>query len=102
VVAWYTDNTTWLKGACAVALTGLLFPSVFRPTAEAWFWFGRKISILTSAIVLTVIFFLLIWPVALLRKIRFSRKRRSDQEEVNTYFISRDHMFTRNDLEHLS
>ncbi|MGB5821722.1 MAG: SxtJ family membrane protein [Saonia sp.] len=51
-----------------ILMLALLFPLVFYPLAWLWFGFAKILGFVSSNVILTVTFFLLVTPISLLRK----------------------------------
>ena len=55
----------------AIALSALTMirPQLFRPVAVVWFGLSHVLGIVTSRIVLTIIFFVVVTPIGLVRRL---------------------------------
>lgn len=58
----------WILAAVLSAL-GLLAPAAVRPIYRVWMRFGLALNKITTPIILGVVFFLLITPIGLLRRL---------------------------------
>ena len=58
----------WCKIAVAVLLITVLVPVVYTPLSWLWFGFARLAERFFSTIILTTIFYLIVTPVAVLRR----------------------------------
>lgn len=56
--------------ALAVALWGLIAPSSVRPFYRLWMQFGRVMGVITSRVVLGIVFYLLVLPFSLVLRAR--------------------------------
>jgi hypothetical protein len=88
--------------AALVLVVDMLWPPVFRPFAVAWFGLASALGAVTSRALLTVLFFLLVTPIAAVRRaLRHDPMRlrlwRAGRDSV---FTVRDHRFTPEDVEH--
>jgi hypothetical protein len=82
--------------AAAMALPGL-----FRPFAVLWFGFSKLTSAIVSRVLLTMVFFLVVTPVGLARRV-FGRDPlglKKFKKGAGTLFIERNHAFTKKDIE---
>lgn len=85
-------------GLLVISMT---FPGFYRPLA--WFWFGLShiLGTVMSKVLLTLAFFVVVTPVALIRKIsgadtmQLTKWKRGD----SSVFIVRDRKFTSRDME---
>ena len=65
----YTHHQQLIVIATLLLIVNMIYPKMYKPFAIVWFGFSRILGTVTSKIVLTVIFFLLITPVGVFRKI---------------------------------
>lgn len=84
-----------------ILVLALTLPVLFAPLAPLWFGLSGAIGAVTSRIVLTVLFWGVLTPVALLRRLSGTdplllRRWKSDRDSV---FVSRHRTFRREDLE---
>lgn len=86
--------------AVGFTLAMLLFPVILYPFAYVWFGFSRILGMITSRILLYLIFFLIVTPVAFIRrasgKDRLSLKDFKKRKE--TAFVIRSHKYIPEDL----
>ena len=61
--------TPWVI-ALVVALWGLIAPSSVRPFYRLWMLFGRVMGAITSRVVLSIVFYLLVLPFGLVLRAR--------------------------------
>ena len=85
-----------------VLLLGLVLPRIFVPFAWAWFSFGELLSLVTTKILLTTVFFILVWPIGSLRRLfkRDSFQLNHFKKNSNSVFKIREHLFNASDLKH--
>lgn len=86
--------------ASIVLILGLIIPVLFYPLAKLWFGLGLLLGFITTKILLTVIFFLLVTPVGLIRRLLGHdalglKKFKSDETST---FVIRNHNYTSEDL----
>ncbi len=87
--------------------TGLLVvtmsvPTLFRPFARIWFGFSHTLGTVTSRILLTLLFYGLVTPVGFIRRVigKDSMQLKKWKRGQASVFHDRDHLFTRQDLDH--
>jgi polyferredoxin len=87
--------------------TGLLVvtmsvPTLFRPFARIWFGFSHALGTVTSRILLTLLFYGLVTPVGFIRRVigKDSMQLKKWKRGQASVFHDRDHLFTRQDLDH--
>lgn len=69
LAGYYSKNDLWLKVSIILLFTDLIAPVLFYPFALVWYNFGEIMGLFVSKIVLGLIFFLILTPVGLLRKL---------------------------------
>jgi len=80
----------WIIAAVFV-LWGGVFPLTFKPIYTIWMSFGLLMSKITTPLILGIMFFLLITPVALLmRLVNKDPMERKLESNVNSYRVIRD------------
>ena len=96
-----TDDIRIIGVAVGILVVGLLFPTWLLPLATLWFAIGRGLSVVFSIIILTLLFYLLITPVGLFRRMLGYDMLRVKQWKKSTtsVFIKRDHTFRSSDIE---
>ena len=86
---------------CAIGLLVLdmIRPQIFRPVAVIWFGLAELLGVVTSRVVLSIIFLVVITPVGLVRRLlgkdtlkltSFKRGHESVMEERNHTFCADD------------
>ena len=76
-------------------------PGVFRPLAGPWFAFSRLLGGMSSRVVLALLFFLVVTPVGLLRRLTGADPMRLRQwrQGSGSVFRVRAHLYRPEDLE---
>lgn len=87
-------NTIWfVRGIFVVALLAAIRPTLFYPLAQGLQFLTRMIGWLTNKILLSIVFFIFLAPLARLRKV-FQKK----QQNPATNWIVRNKTFQAEDL----
>lgn len=84
-----------------IGLVGIFSKFLTAKIAWAWMKLGEAMGFVMSKVILTVIFFLFLFPLSLLSKL-FAGKQDSLQLKRttgSTYFITRNHLYKAKDLE---
>ena len=72
-VSWWRGHTRSFEALAAVAgvllLAGVAVPSRLGPVRDGWMALARAISKVTTPIIMTLVYFLVITPSALLRRV---------------------------------
>ena len=91
-----------LVTAAIVALViDMTFPQLYRPVAVLWLGLSHLLGTVVSKILLTLVFFGVVTPVGLARKVLGfdSLKLRDFKSGENSVMIVRNHIFTGRDIE---
>jgi len=101
LITWFTANLSWVIGAIVVLILSVTMPVVFKPLAVVWFGFANFLGHVVSTLILSVLFFSVLMPIGLIRKIggadalRLKQWRNGDKSA----FVVREHLYTAEDLE---
>ncbi len=92
---WY-----WVWIAISVLVLALILPKAFQPVAFLWFGLAKVLGLVSTRILLTVTFFLLIVPVGFLRKLlgRDELKLKQFKKSNESVLSIREHCYEPNDL----
>jgi hypothetical protein len=95
-------NDHLVAAAFVLILVTIVLPIIFYPLAVVWFGLSGLLSIVGPSIILTLIFFLIVTPVGLFRRLlgRDSMKLKQFKKEKCSVMISRNHLYTETDLLH--
>jgi hypothetical protein len=92
-------HDAWLIGAIAALVIAMTVPQVYRPLAVVWFGLSHLIGMFTSKIILSAVFFGVVMPVGLLRRLSgkdplnlkaFKAGSTSVMKERNHRFVAAD------------
>jgi hypothetical protein len=80
----------------------MTYPLIFQPFARLWFGLSIMLGTVVSKIILTVLFFVLVLPTGLVRRVvgKDSMQIRSWKKGKGSVFRGREHRFAAKDLEH--
>lgn len=100
ILGLYTTDKFWLFIAIGVLFVTLLIPSLLKPLAFLWFGLSKGLGWVTSGFVLLVIFWLLVTPIGLIRRVlgKDTLRLRQFKKNVNSAFVERNHEFSLTDL----
>ena len=73
VVHWLTEHNAWLYLSMAIGATALLSSRIAQLINSGWMKLAHLLGLVVPNILLTLIFFLFLWPIALVS--RLFRKR---------------------------
>jgi multisubunit Na+/H+ antiporter MnhG subunit len=102
VISFYTHKQTLLPSAIVILLVAMLCPGCFLPLARPWFGLSHLLGTLSSKLIFTLIFFLVVTPVGLLRKAagKDAMQLKNWKDGKNTALNERNHRYVSSDLEH--
>jgi hypothetical protein len=91
-----------IPAAIGLLLVAMTYPLIFKPFARLWFGLSMMLGTIVSRIVLTVIFFAIIYPVALLRRLmgKDPMQLKGWKKGRESVFRRRDHRYELEDMEH--
>ncbi|WP_026753960.1 SxtJ family membrane protein [Sediminibacter sp. Hel_I_10] len=101
-IGYNLDDWRYVLSAGIILVLSLVMPIVFYPLAKLWFALGVLLSMVSTKILLTVLFFLILTPMALFRKWigKDSLMLKRFKKETDSVLITRDHTFSTEDLKH--
>ena len=91
----------WLIGAIVALVIDMTVPQVYRPLAVVWFGLSHLIGRLTSRIILSVVFFGVVMPVGLVRRLsgKDPLNLKAFKAGSNSVMKERNHRFVAADVE---
>ncbi|HUB61993.1 MAG TPA: hypothetical protein VL978_14865 [Puia sp.] len=96
-VAWQVKVALWLS--FAFGGIGIFSGFLSRRIARLWMGLARFLGWISNGLLLSIVFWLVVVPVALFRRVwRKDRLTRFDKA-ANSNFTERDHLFRSEDLE---
>ena len=101
LLTWFSKKLIYVIPAIIVLIVSMVIPKIFKPFARLWFGLSHIMGEFVSKILMTIVFYLIVTPVALLRKIMGKdsmgmAKWKTGQQSV---FTKRNHTFSAADLE---
>ena len=97
-----TTEKFWFFIAIGILVITLLIPKLLKPFAFLWFGFSKALGWVTSRIVLFIIFWGLVTPMGLIRRMMGKDSMRLHQFKKggNSAFTERNHEFVSSDLKY--
>ena len=87
----------WLLAPVAIAAIGFVISPLGEMIHPGWVMLAKVLGYINSRIILSILFFLLLSPLALFRKL-FQRKQVSPKS-LKSFFTTRNHVYTKQDLQ---
>jgi membrane protein implicated in regulation of membrane protease activity len=102
IFALHYKNDHWVVAAFVLILITIILPVIFYPFALVWFGLSELLSIVSPAIILTIIFFLVVTPVGLIRRLlgKDSMRLKQFKKDKRSVMIDRNHLYTESDFLH--
>ena len=99
---WYWENSVLLYLAIGLLFIGIAIYPAARLIHLVWMKFAHILGWVNTRILLGLIFFLALWPLAAIRQLfKQAVIERKPDPTVNTYFHTREKQLTTDDFERL-
>ena len=87
--------------ALVALIVDMTFPQLYRPVAVLWFGLSHLLGTVVSKILLTLVFFGVVTPIGLARKLMGfdSLRLKGFKSGENSVMVIRNHIFTGKDIE---
>ena len=91
----------YLFVAMALHVVNMIVPQVYKPLGYLWFGLSDLLSMVVSKIMLSIVFFGVVTPIAILRRLsgKDSLKLRAFKGGKDSAMVERNHSFIGKDLE---
>lgn len=101
IIGWITGNILFLKIAVPVLVINMVMPIFFYPFAFFWFGLSNLLGMIMSKLILTLVYFVVVVPVALIRKLvgKDTLKLKEYKKGKETVFTARNYKFSPGDIE---
>lgn len=102
LILFATRKREWmLFGAMALHVLNMIVPQIYRPVAVVWLGLSEVLSAVSSKILLSIVFFVVVTPIGILRRLfgKDSLKLRSFKASEDSVMVERNHKFSGRDME---
>ncbi len=101
IATFITNELFYSKLMLPVLLLIMIAPKIFYPFTIVWLSFSKLLGTIISKIILTVIFYLMVVPIGVFRRMigKDNLQLKSFKKNRTSVFINRDYLFTAKDLE---
>lgn len=89
----------WLYGAAAVGILSLAIPAAGDLIVKAWFKLAEILGNINGKIILSVLFFVFLFPIALLYRMSTKNPLAIKRTDDASFYSERNHLYTKEDLE---
>lgn len=100
LVIYFTRNISLIPLAVLLLIVSMTIPKVLWPLARLWFGLSRLLGIVSSTILLSLIFYGIVTPVGIFRRLfgLDSLQLKKWKRENSSVFRIRDHHFQEKDM----
>jgi hypothetical protein len=97
---YFKDDHTFILVALLFILLTIVVPTVFYPFAVVWFGLAKLLAAVVPPVVLGILFFLMVTPLGLVRRIwgRDALRLRQFKKGRSSVMSNRGHVYTEADL----
>ena len=102
LIVQYVKHPGWLiMATMAVLVLVMTWPAVFSPLARFWFGLSHFLGTIVSKIILSIVFFLIVTPIGLIRKAFGADRMKSGlwNKGNDSVLVERNHSYTKADIE---
>ncbi len=98
---WIGHKYTLLPLAVLILLVTMVWPALLKPVAKLWFGFSHILGTVMSKVILSLVFFLVLTPMGVLRRIvgKDAMQVKTWKKGNDSVFRVRDHTFDASDIE---
>lgn len=100
IIGLVRGTTGWFAAAAAILVVNMTAPKVFGPASKLWFGLSGLLGAVMSKVILTLVYFLVLTPVGLLRRAlgKDTLRLAAFKKGADSVFIVRSGPFTPADL----
>ncbi len=101
ILAQFTGNILYYKFMLPVVLITMIYPKILYPFAVVWLSFSKIMGTVVSKIILTFVFFLIVFPMGTVRRLigKDSLQLNEFKKSNKSVFKTRNYIFLSKDLE---
>jgi len=101
LLLWFTEAQVWLGVAVVLLVLVMAWPRAFAPVTPVWFKGAELIGRIVSTLLLTLLYYLIVTPVGLVRRMLRADplQLRAWHGNAPTAFRERMHTYSAKDLE---
>lgn len=102
LVIAYIFELSWLsKTAILIGLVSIFIPIVAKGIEWVWLKLAHVLGWINSKILLSIMFFIFLFPIALLSRIFTKDPLKLKGRKIKSLFTDRNHTYTKEDLENI-
>ena len=102
LIGFFIRNPLFYKLAIPVLAINMIYPRIYYPFAILWFGLSNLLGSVVSRIILSVVYFIFVVPVGLIRRIlgRDSLLLHKFKKDKKSVFRTRNYVFSPEDIKH--
>ncbi len=102
LLGFFTKKVLYYEIAIVALVITMAIPMFFYPFAILWLGITTLLGEVVSKILLTVIYFVVLFPVSIIRQMmgKDTLDLKTFKKSTKSVMISRNHLFTSKDIEH--
>ena len=89
----------WLYAAVGVGLLSVVVPIVGDLIVRVWFKIAEILGNINGKIILSVLFFVFLFPIALLYRLTAKNPLAIKRSDTDSFYTERNHTYSKKDLE---
>ena len=96
----FLENDIYIKIALVLLVMNMIVPTIFKPAAIVWFGFSRIAGTVMSKVLLTIVYFVVLFPVGIFRRMigKDALQLKKFKKDNKSVFINRDSQITDKDI----
>lgn len=100
LVLYFVFKSPWLLyGAVGVGVLSLAIPVVGDFIVKIWFKLAEVLGNINGKIILSIMFFVFLWPIALLYRLTSKNPLAIKRTDDSSFYTERNHLYKKEDLE---
>ena len=93
----FTENTMWVYLCMILVLLAMVMPQAYKIPSQLWFGLSEKMGKVVSKVVLSLIFYIILTPLGLLRRVFQKNSHAVDSGQ----FSDRQYVYTKEDFKRI-
>jgi polyferredoxin len=101
LVVYFSENVTLIIPSIGVLILIMIWPNIFSPLAPYWFGLSRFLGTIASKFILALLYFLIVTPVGVIRRIldKDSMRLKDWKNGTDSVLLERNHTLTPKDID---
>ena len=101
LIGLFTDKVIFYQIAIPVLVINMIVPRFYYPFGIIWFGLSGFLGDIVSRILLTIVYFIIVFPVGLIRRVsgKDSLKLKEFKKSAESVMVKRDQTYSKTDLE---